>query len=740
MPYPEVNKRLDLKMNMAASRTTQRPGFIAQLLRLAISILFAGWIALWFLSPLKAWENPWMTLIEKTTTSAFGVAGPVNLLFSAPIFLIVILGCIYLHISRNQQITKSKVRKRTVNLWTYPIFIGGPLGTVTAGEILILLIFLGLVIWTLSFYIVNGLAGVNHMTLKPGVKLWQRKLGITAGYLGTVGALCLAFLFFPITRGSVLLQLLNVSFEISVKYHIWIANVAMALLTAHGMGYLVIWQSKHNLQEKMSTWTRIGNSHIAGEISLLAGLIIWLTSIKPIRQRFFEVFYYTHHLYIVFIVFFALHVGDDVFSLTLPGIFLFLLDRYLRLLQSQRTVHVISARKLPSNIVQLVIAKHPSLVYKPMSIILLKLPFISQLEWHPFSIVSTSSVASDRLSILIKCQQGWTKKLDNFMDALSSMESPLHLLAADAAVEGPYGPPSMDFLRYDALILIGGGSGIAPLMSILSETLHQHDIKEGNHVPREVLLIWSVKSTEELCILNLVSPSMICPSYSEVLQLDVQAYVTQTEALDVEMAKLETERMELPTETFFMKEPSPPGGCLHSITSTNNTLWQAAIVVSAFAGYLLMTALLNQFYIYPLDHNSYEEYPTWARGFLTLACMCVGIVIFGGLVYVIWVVMKTTAVNESREKIYEMEDAHNVQEQEEDTLLARSNIHYGQRPDLQDIIGKFAMKMDGKKIGVIACGPESMQHSVGTACRRFSSLLGLRSSVALDYHSISYNF
>ncbi|GLJ44552.1 hypothetical protein SUGI_0935670 [Cryptomeria japonica] len=89
-----------------------------------------------------------------------------------------------------------------------------------------------------------------------------------------------------------------------------------------------------------------------------------------------------------------------------------------------------------------------------------------------------------------KCQQGWTKKLDNFMDALSSMESPLHLLAVDASVEGPYGPPSMEFLRHDALILIGGGSGIAPLMSTLSETLHQHDIKEGNHVPREVLLIW----------------------------------------------------------------------------------------------------------------------------------------------------------------------------------------------------------------------------------------------------------
>ncbi|KAH9305484.1 hypothetical protein KI387_009888, partial [Taxus chinensis] len=380
----------------------------------------------------------------------------INLLFSAPIFLLVILGSIYLHMCRNQRISKPKSKKQTVNLWTYPIFIGGPLGTVTGGELLILLIFLALVVWTLSFYIVSGLDEVNQKPRQPGVKMWQKQLSIIAARLGSVGALCLAFLFFPITRGSVLLQLLNVSFEISVKYHIWIANVTMAILTAHGMCYLLIWESKHNLQEKLASWKRIGYSHVAGEIALLAGLIIWLTSIKPIRKRFFEVFYYSHHLYLIFIVFFAMHVGDVFFSLALPGIFLFLLDRYLRLLQSQKAVLVISARKLPENMVQLIIAKNPKLsglirpirihaglVYNPMSVVLLKLPFISHLEWHPFSIVSSSSIDSDRLSVLIKCQQGWTKKLDNFMDCLSSMESPFHL---QAAIEGPYGPASSDFL------------------------------------------------------------------------------------------------------------------------------------------------------------------------------------------------------------------------------------------------------------------------------------------------------
>ncbi|KAH9305481.1 hypothetical protein KI387_009885 [Taxus chinensis] len=739
---------MKMRAAAAAARTFKGADFIiAHLLRLAMLILFVGWMLFWFLRPLKLRVKPWLTFISKTSTSYFGMAGSINILLSAPIFLVAILGSIYLHITRNQheQTIKPKRKKQRVSLWTYPIFTGGPLGTVTGGDLCILLILVGVVVWSLSFYIVNGLHGVNHSKLPPGVKLWELQCVIIAQFLGLVGTLCLAFLFFPVTRGSVLLQLLNTSFEISVKYHIWIANVAMAILTAHGMSYLLIWGATNDLPEEVRSWNKIGFSNIAGEIALLAGLIIWLTSIKSIRQRFFEVFYYTHHLYLIFIVFFAMHVGDVIFSLALPGIFLFLLDRYLRFLQSRKTVDVISARKLSSNMVHLVIAKHPSLVYNPTSIILLNLPVISRLEWHPFSIVSTSSSHSDRLSVLIKCQQGWTKKLDNFLDCLSSMESPLHL---QAAIEGPYGPASSDFLRYDALILIGGGSGIAPMLSILTETLHQHNIKNENHVPSEILLIWSVKKAEELCILNLISPSIICPNYSGLLKLEVQAFVTRAESPDAEMAELDIEEMASPTETCFnnyeikegkSKEADACMGSVSSITSINNTLWQAAIVAFALLGYLLLTGLLNHLYIYPLDHNTYTAYPWWSRGLLAIFCMSVGIVIFGGLVYVIWNRDQTNKVCKSTEEKYETQTRDTIQELQKDTILSRCSIHYRQRPDLQDMIGKFSMKMGGKSVGVIACGPETMQRGVASACRHHTSFLGHKSSVALDFHSITYN-
>lgn len=66
---------------------------------------------------------------------------------------------------------RSKSKKRAVNLWTYPIITGGPLGTVTGGELVILTIFLGLLVWSIYFYIVNGLHGVNQSEVPPGIKL-----------------------------------------------------------------------------------------------------------------------------------------------------------------------------------------------------------------------------------------------------------------------------------------------------------------------------------------------------------------------------------------------------------------------------------------------------------------------------------------------------------------------------------------------------------------------------------------
>lgn len=107
----------------------------------------------------------------------------------------------------------------------------------------------------------------------------------------------------------------------------------------------------------MLKWDKIGVSNLAGEIALVTGLAMWLTTIPRIRRKFFELFFYTHYLYIIFMIFFILHVGISFCGMMLPSFYLFVVDRYLRFLQSRRNVQLLSARVLPCETLELSLGK-----------------------------------------------------------------------------------------------------------------------------------------------------------------------------------------------------------------------------------------------------------------------------------------------------------------------------------------------------------------------------------------------
>ncbi|PKI50256.1 hypothetical protein CRG98_029329 [Punica granatum] len=134
----------------------------------------------------------------------------------------------------------------------------------------------------------------------------------------------------------------------------------MMLFTLHGLFFVIAWAMEGTLINEITSWGGSGVAIFPGVISLLAGLLMWVTSLPPVRKKQFEVFFYTHQLYVVFVVFLALHVGDYTFCIACGGIFLFMLDRFLRFCQSRRTVNVISATRLPCGIIELVLSKPES--------------------------------------------------------------------------------------------------------------------------------------------------------------------------------------------------------------------------------------------------------------------------------------------------------------------------------------------------------------------------------------------
>lgn len=208
--------------------------------------------------------------------------------------------------------------------------------------------------------------------------------------IGSISEACLVLLFLPILRGMAVFRVFGVQFEASVRYHVWIGNLIMLLSLLHGTIVMFIWGVKKSLlkevskttnnkfaillnffllislsllvlmvEEQIVKWQSVGRVNIAGAIALATGLIIWITSLPQIRRKQFQIFYLTHHLYIVFILFFLIHAGDKHFYLVLAGVLLFVLDKLLRIVQSRRTTVPISASILPCRALKLTLLKHP---------------------------------------------------------------------------------------------------------------------------------------------------------------------------------------------------------------------------------------------------------------------------------------------------------------------------------------------------------------------------------------------
>ncbi|XP_027771058.1 ferric reduction oxidase 5-like isoform X2 [Solanum pennellii] len=401
-----------------------------------VFLVFVGWLFIWVMLPTPTYKNSWTPhLLIKLNSTYFREQGINLLLFTFPIMLIAAVSCVYLHL-HNKSTSNHRSSNKVQEYFRRPRLVIESLGIVNAVELIFAAMFTVLLIWSLANYIYISYGNL-HMH-NPAEKVWMAKFRSVALRLGYIGNVCYAFLFFPVTRLSSILPLVGLTSESSIKYHIWLGHLSMALAVLHSVGFVVYYAVSNQMIE-MIEWSSTYVSNVAGEIATLVAIAMWVTSLYKIRRKMFDLFFYTHQLYTLYIIFYLLHVGVAYTCMILPGIFLFLIDRYLRFLQSKRSVRLISSRLLSCNTFELTFSKNPALTYNPTSILFVNVPSVSKLQWHPFTIVSSSNLETDKLSVVIKCMGSWSQKLEK---QLSSSPDRLQI-----STEGPYGPSSSHFLR-----------------------------------------------------------------------------------------------------------------------------------------------------------------------------------------------------------------------------------------------------------------------------------------------------
>ncbi|KAK2601038.1 hypothetical protein N8I77_010518 [Diaporthe amygdali] len=136
--------------------------------------------------------------------------------------------------------------------------------------------------------------------------------------------------------------------------------------------------------------------------------------------------------------------------------------------------------------------------WSPGQYFYLRMPGISLLENHPFTVTSLCSEdfpseygEQYRDCVLVfRPYGGFTKKvLETAIE-----KGPFHTYRA--FLDGPYGGMRRDLAAFDTCILIAGGSGITSLMSQLLNLIKR--MRDGKAITKKIVVVWSLKRLEAM--------------------------------------------------------------------------------------------------------------------------------------------------------------------------------------------------------------------------------------------------
>ncbi|KAL7107066.1 hypothetical protein ACP275_06G030800 [Erythranthe tilingii] len=667
--------------------------------------IFAGYMLIWVMLPTKTYKIVWTPKLNKHLNSTyFREQGRNLLLFSFPIMLIAALGCLYLHLQKK---SNSGSSRSSVNYLRRPAVVMAPIGIVTVLELTFAAMFISLLIWSLANYLY---VSFGSLRMQAGVKVWHSKFRSVSLRLGYIGNTCMAFLFFPVTRGSSILPLMGLTSESSIKYHIWIGHVSTVLFVAHSVGFMIYWGAMSHEMSQMLEWSSTYLSNLAGVIAFVMLMAIWATSFARVRRKMFELFFYVHHLYIPYLVFYMFHVGVAYLCMIIPGIFLFIIDRYLRFLVSKRRTRLVSSRLLPNRTMELTFAKSPELEYNPTSTLFVHVPSVCKLQWHPFTIISSSNLETDKLSVVIKSQGNWTEKLYRQLST-----SPDHL---QVSTEGPYEPASFHFLSRESLVMISGGSGITPFISIIREIISM-STESGRKVPK-ILLVAAFKTTADLTMLDLLLPLSGIPTDISKLQIQIEAYVTQEHERPHEES---SKNNQIQTKGF---KTNPSDSPISAVLGKNGWLWLGAIISSSFVMFLLLLGFVTRYQIYPVEHRK-KNYHYSYKILWDMFLVCASIFVATSAVF-LWQKRKLSVDQKQIQNVdfqtptmspssWLSPSDRELESLPCQSLVQSTTVHYGARPDLKRIL----LECKGSDIGVLASGPTSIRQKVAKICASSSA-------------------
>jgi len=319
---------------------------------------------------------------------------------------------------------------------------------------------------------------------------------------------------------------------------------------------------------------------ITGHIMLLCMLLMYTTAHAKIRQQSFETFWYTHHLFIPFLLgmythatgcfvrdtalpfspfagkpFWAHCLGYEGWRWELWGGGFYLIERLYREIRARRDTQIVRVVRHPYDAMEIQFKK-PSMRYKAGQWLFLNVPSVSQYQWHPFTI--TSCPFDPYISVHVRQVGDFTRALGDALGAGSAQSKlydsvdPMGMYEValqngqkmpELRIDGPYGAPAEDVFDNEIAVLIGTGIGVTPWAAILKNIWH---MRNGPNPPtrlRRVEFIWVCKDTTSFEWFQVLLSSLEQQSQEAANQLGdrgseflrIHTYLTQK--LDIDTAQ-----------------------------------------------------------------------------------------------------------------------------------------------------------------------------------------------------------
>lgn len=366
----------------------------------------------------------------------------------------------------------------------------------------------------------------NKSIQKPHISLWQSAANLcyaevvvlilviaTAGALiasfsgntllitGQLAVFLVMFLLLPVARIPLWNFVFGTSFERMIKFHRWLGISLLPIIIIH------LVKAVDRLDDIFSTEKFGEVVPLYGFIAFCALVSMSLLAIEPIRRYLYELFYFSHRILgVVALVFMILHSPKFIGVALVVPIVLYvagLLLRWYSCLYNKYRASV-SAHE-SSGTTTIMLEKCPKTAkiasgMEPGSYFWVHIPAVSAVEWHPFSAIVVPEATTIGFCVKAQVKSGaFTSKLQR----LVQKEGVLSVRLC-----GPYGNPTVNVNNYKTTILVAGGVGITPLLSLINQTMHLNGQSGGDKISQvhELILVWSVRNTQDLLMVDAFLP------------------------------------------------------------------------------------------------------------------------------------------------------------------------------------------------------------------------------------------